>query len=238
MQLLLPFDEYCDLTQALRAPRSIGPGLKSSVNLNILRAKALFITDPTQIDLLDYLLNLCKPDEISELMKFFDKTAPIQKILEEHLKELETQELPYKDASAASKLDLRPEQSRAPSVYEILIEEMQKKGYETDADFYNHIGLDRRTFGKLRKADASISRELALWFAVGLELNYSEANEFLAKMGYAFKSTSDREQLIVYTMRTRKYTFKNMQQRLFSFGYKMFGEVEVGKKCHQDGDPI
>lgn len=101
-----------------------------------------------------------------------------------------------------------------------------RKGYESDASLYIYIGMNRRTFAKFRKKDATISRENALWRTVGFELSYHEGQDFLGKLGYAFKQTDDRERLITQVMRTRKYKFNEMQAILYSFGFRMFGEID------------
>lgn len=228
MELLLPFDEYCEISSEFKEKRFLFEPMKDSNtsalgtlenNMNALRAKALFIVDPTQTNVIVSLINQCNPEMIDELIEYFDETAPIQKLLESRRKEL------YKEKQKSIKTVINFQESSCP-VYDVLIDEMNIKGYETDAAFYNYIDMDRRIFSKYRKKGATISRENAFWFATGFELSYPEAVEFLAKLGYAFKDFDAREQLIAHVMRTRKYKFREMQSILYSLDFKMFGEVK------------
>lgn len=228
MELMLPFDEYCEICSEFKATHDSEIQIRSNLefslhtlknNINALRVKALFVVDPSQTNAIFNLINQCNSEMIEELMEYFDESAPIQKLLENRRKELSKEK--EKNLNSVVKT-----QKSSYPVYDVLIDEMKIKGYETDADLYNYIDMDRRVFGKFRKKGATISRENALWFAVGFELNYPEAADFLAKLGYAFKYSDAREQLIAHVMRTRRYRFREMQSILYSFGFKMFGEVK------------
>ena len=227
MELLLPFKEYCELSHFIEQGKNVftkkrqtcSLGFRFESDLNALRAKALFIADPSQMNVINRLVDQCNSEMIVELMNYFDKTAPIQKLLIQRLDELNQE-------NRKSIESVFREERKRIYIYDILIEEMAEKGYERDASLYTYIGMDRRTFAKFRKKDATISRENALWLTVGFELNYPEGRDFLGKLGYAFKQTDDRERLITQVMRTRKYKFNEMQAILYSFGFRMFGEVD------------
>lgn len=227
MDLLLPFTEYCELSHYTEQEKNIyikkkqprPPEFRLESDLDALRTKALFIANPSQMNVIRCLLYQCNADMIVELMNYFDKAAPIQKMLTQRLDELDRE-------NRKSIESIFHEEGNHICVYDILIEEMEKKGHESDVSLYTYIGMDRRTFAKFRKKDATISRENALWFAVGFELNYPDGQRFLEKLGYAFKQTNDREKLITQVMRTRKYKFNDMQAILYSFGFKLFGEVD------------
>ena len=96
---------------------------------------------------------------------------------------------------------------------------MSCKGFDSDSAFYNHISMSRQTFAKIRKTNY-ISRNHALLMAVGLELTYLEAVDFMENAGYAFRKTDSRETIITYVMRNRKYTLYSMEEILFAFGEK------------------
>ena len=227
MELMLPFSEYCEISNVIYKKRHYfikqDKGTITSPldlvehNLTLLQAKAMFIVDPTHTSTIINLINQCNPEMIDELMRYFDESAPIQKLLDSRLQELNKTKQEKFTVEVHEKKNMYP-------VYDVLIDEMNIKGYKTDAELYKYIDMDRRVFGKFRKKNASISREYAFWFAVGFELDYPEAVEFLAKFGYAFKKTDDRESLIAYVMRTRVYKFREMQSILFSYGFRIFGE--------------
>lgn len=228
MELILPFSEYCELSYSIeREERNYfikqgqerSSGLRFETDLNALRVKAVFIADPCQMNVISRLINQCNPEMLEELIDYFDNGAPIQQLLAQRLEELGHE-------NRKSIESVFQEEEKHIYLYDILIEEMAEKGYESDAALYTHIGMDRRTFAKFRKKDATISRENALWLTVGFELNYPEGQELFGKLGYAFKQTDDRERLITQVMRTRKYKFKEMQAILYSFGFRMFGEVD------------
>lgn len=227
VELLLPFSEYCELSYYIeqegrncfiKTKPSRLTGFYSETDLNALRAKALFIADPCQVNVISRLISECNQEMIVELMDYFDKAAPIQQLLEQRLNELDKE-------NQKSIENVFIEEKKHTYIYDILIEKMTEKSYESDAALYTYIGMDRRTFAKFRKKDATISRESALWLTVGFELNYPEGKDFFGKLGYAFKQTDDREKLITQVMRTQKYKFKEMQSILYSFGFRMFGEV-------------
>ena len=96
---------------------------------------------------------------------------------------------------------------------------MSSKGFDSDSAFYNHIGMSRQTFAKIRKTNY-VSRNHALLMSVGLELTYLEAVDFMENAGYSFRKTDSRESIITYVMRNKKYTLSSMEEILFSFGEK------------------
>lgn len=225
MNLLLSFSEYCEISGVMKERNnnnaydlSNNNDLSPKLDMNVLRMKAMFLTGQGQIDAVTYLINQCNSKMLKELMDYFDKDAPIQKLI---LKKLD--ELDRKDNEKTEAIEFNKDNDQC-GIYDILIEEMKAKGYERDSEYYNYIHMDRRIFAKFRQPGAEISRENALWLTVGFELNYLEGQEFLGKLGYAFRQTDARERLIAQIMRTRKYTFSQMQEILFCFSFKIFGE--------------
>lgn len=111
------------------------------------------------------------------------------------------------------------------SFYSYLHKKILEKGFRTDADFYNYIGMLRQTFGKMKKRDANVSREHALLIAVGLGLDYDEAVEFLSYAGHTFRHSDMREQVISYVMKTRKYDLMLMEEILMVFGLEPLTDI-------------
>ena len=111
------------------------------------------------------------------------------------------------------------------SFYEYLKKKIREKGFASDSAFYNYIGMSRQTFGKLKKKNASVSRNHALLIAVGLKLDYDEAVEFLSYAGYVFKPSSTREQIIAYVMKTREYDLMLMEEILMIFAQEPLTDI-------------
>lgn len=164
------------------------------------------------------LLKKCDRTTIIHLTEYFDEGAPIQALLKDRLDELTADEdqLNIEEAMNDSK-------KRNGSFYQYLVKIMQRKGFSTDADFYNYISMSRQTFAKIRKTN-HISRSHALLMAVGLELTYLEAVDFMENAGYAFRKSDSREAIITYIMRNRDYTLYSMEEILFTFGEKSLVE--------------
>jgi len=165
------------------------------------------------------LLKKCDISTITHLIDYFDENAPIQSLLKSRLDELQIDEKKFdiQEAVDSSK-------KRNRSFYQYLVNVMNSKGFDSDASFYNHISMSRQTFAKIRKTNY-ISRNHALLMAVGLELTYLEAVDFMENAGYAFRKTDSRESIIAYVMRNKKYTLFSMEEILFSFGEKPLMEI-------------
>lgn len=159
------------------------------------------------------LINNCDAETIRRLIEYFDRTAPIQCILKERLEKLTLQ---LNGENISQYIEKNVKQQTA--FYPYLAELIDEKGFGSDSDFYNYIGMSRQTFAKLRKSDAKISRPHALLMAVGLHLNYNEAVSFMERAGYAFKISDTREAIISYVMRTQKYDLMKMEEILYDFG--------------------
>lgn len=229
MKPVLNFLDYCEIASGLRRIETekfnfceadkLNGKKPIEWNENMLRAKAMFIADPDNADIILLWLEQCNLQMVKDLMDYFEEDAPIQKMLFQRYEALE------KESCAGRKEIELEEQNLGWTVYDYLVEQMQKKGYTTDADFYHYIGMDRRSFAKLRKKDAHVTREMALWLAAGFEFNLLETQKFLKDLGYALRKNVRRENLIAQVMRTRKYRFMDMQEILYYFGEKPFGEA-------------
>lgn len=111
------------------------------------------------------------------------------------------------------------------SFYEYLKKKIREKGFPSDSAFYNYIGMSRQTFGKLKKKNASVSRNHALHIAVGLRLDYNEAVELLSYAGYVFRPSSMREQIITYVMKNREYDLMTMEEILMIFSQEPLTDI-------------
>lgn len=228
MKPILLFSEYCAIEHELEKSGAEVSGFhgKSGAkkgkafgwDINMLQTKAMFIANPDNTDVVTLWLEQCNLQMVEQLIDYFEKDAPIQDLLFKRYEILKKE-----SAVSVDEIEI-VEQNKKFTTYDFLIEQMENKGYKTDAEFYRYIGMDRRNFAKLRKNDACVTRENALWLAVGLELNYLETQVFLKNLGYALRKNVRRENIISQVMRTRKYKFSDMQEVLYYFGEKTFGE--------------
>lgn len=165
------------------------------------------------------LIQNCDKKTVERLMAYFEADAPIQQLLKARFSEFNFE---TNDKTLHEFLTVNKKKSK--SFYLYFCEMLDKKGFKNEADFYNHIGMSRQTFSKLRKADAAVSRNHALLMAAGLALNYTEAVDFMRAAGYVFKSQDTRESIISYVMRNKKYTLMELNEILYDFGEKTLTE--------------
>lgn len=157
------------------------------------------------------LIQGCDRETVVSLMDYFGPEASVQELLRRRLAELTGQPFPAGRETFSEKV---------PSFYQYLSGMIEKHGFKSEADFYKHISMSRQTFAKLRCPGCTVSRDHVLLMAVGLELDYHEAVEFMRKAGYAFRSNDRREAIILYVIRNQKYTLDLMEDILCSFGQK------------------
>lgn len=203
---MIDFGLYCDLQNELMHNNS-----KSDINLWAMS----FAENNGNSDVFSSLIDNCDEEKIKKLIDYFEPEAPVQKLLQARLKELRKKEPIIENNYDEYKEIAKPKQS----FYQYLVDLMLSKGYLTDPDFYNYIGMSRQTFAKMKNKD-SVSRDQALLMAVGLELNYSEAVDFLSNAGITFRLSDNREAVISHIMRTKKYTLYEVEDILFCLGLK------------------
>ena len=109
------------------------------------------------------------------------------------------------------------------SFYQLLVKQMEKEGYKTDADYYNKLCFSRQTFSKLRNPDYNVSRENAIWLTMGLTPNYQDGTRLLGAAGYSFRENKRRENIMIYVMKKGRYTLYELNELL-----SYFGEIPVG----------
>jgi len=203
---VIDFGLYCDLQNEL---------LKNKSKNDIHFWAMSFAEGNDKNDVFLSLLNDCNEEKLKKLIEYFEPDAPVQEILQNKLKEIK-----FKEAIVEDDYDeYRKIAKTKTSFYLYLVDVMRSKGFLNDSDFYNYIGMSRQTFAKLKNKDAA-SRDQALLMAVGLELDYLEAIDFLSKAGITFRPSDDREVVLSHIMRTKKYTLYEVEDILFCLGLK------------------
>lgn len=82
-----------------------------------------------------------------------------------------------------------------PTFIETLFKIIDDRGLK-DSDIYNKVGIDRKTFSKIRNNTIKISKNNAIALCLGLELDINTTEELLSKAGYALSKSSMRDAII------------------------------------------
>ncbi|WP_148411916.1 hypothetical protein [Murimonas intestini] len=110
-----------------------------------------------------------------------------------------------------------------PSLYQILGEYIEKKGYSTDSDFYNSLHFSRQLFNKIKRPGYNPRKETLFWLTAGLQLDYWDTLRVLNAAGYTFRKDSRRETIIFYVIKNGPYTIDTLNQMLDLFNEKPVG---------------
>ena len=108
---------------------------------------------------------------------------------------------------------------------ESLFEHIDRKGLD-DVHVYKHANIDRKLFSKIRSNKYyQPSKATALAFAISLELNLDEANDFLAKAGYTISKSLISDLIVEYHIENGKYNIYDINLALFENGQSSIGSM-------------
>ena len=132
----------------------------------------------------------------------------------------------YDDSTIMSIAKMLEESEQSGNVlYKQICKLMEKKGYQTDSEFYNAISMSRQSFARIRNKSKSIGKHTILWIIVGLRLDYYEAVQLMETAGYAFKSSDKRDMIISYILKNvSDYTLDSVNEILYDFDVKTLSE--------------
>ncbi len=108
----------------------------------------------------------------------------------------------------------------AETYRDLLFKHLDEKSM-TDAELYNKVYVDRRTFAKIRNdLNYKPSKDTAILLALGLELSASGADEMLEKLGYTLSTAIQRDVIIRYCFDTKLYDIGDVNALLYEFKEK------------------
>ena len=94
----------------------------------------------------------------------------------------------------------------------------------TDVETYKRSNIDRRLFSKIRsKANYSPRKSTVLALCVGLKLNVREAQDLLARAGFAFSPCDRRDLIVRYFLESGDHDIAKVNGALYDFDQELLG---------------
>lgn len=176
--------------------------------------------DPqAQLALIKNLIDHCSEEALDELLNEYGEESEIGQII--RMKRIEKYQRTLAAGIENIQEDIEMVIGSSKHInnpfYEKVCEYIDKKGYSSDSDFYNSIGMPRQLFARLRDSKASLSKKTVLWIIIGLELNYVDARELLLLAGYSFKKNDKKDVIISYILRNANYDLYSVNEILHHF---------------------
>ncbi|MCH4157382.1 MAG: macro domain-containing protein [Acidaminococcaceae bacterium] len=110
-----------------------------------------------------------------------------------------------------------------PGFAETLFKLIKERGL-SEIEVYQRANLDRKLFSKIRKArQYKPSKATALSLAIALQLSVYDAEDLLARAGYAFSPAVKADVIVQYCFEKKIYDIIEVNEILGSYGEKPFG---------------
>ncbi len=100
---------------------------------------------------------------------------------------------------------------------ETLLKLIDKSG-KTDAEIYKKANVDRKHFSKIRSnPDYKPSKVTAVAFALALELDLAETQDFIGRAGYTLSHSSKFDLIVEYFIKQKNYNIIELDIALFEY---------------------
>lgn len=107
---------------------------------------------------------------------------------------------------------------------EMLLRLVDEKGFAKDSIVYKRANLERSVFSKLRSnKHYAPSKSTALALCIALELNMDQANDLLARAGFALSPSSLSDVIVSYFIENQQYDIFEINSALFNYGQTGLG---------------
>jgi len=106
---------------------------------------------------------------------------------------------------------------------EALLDLVDTKGM-TDAEAYKRSNIDRRLFSKIRSNPGyAPSKSTVLAFTIGLRLSVQDAQDLLARAGFAFSPCDTRDLIVRYFLENGDHDIAKVNGALYDFDQSLLG---------------
>jgi O-acetyl-ADP-ribose deacetylase (regulator of RNase III) len=106
---------------------------------------------------------------------------------------------------------------------EALLKLIDAKGM-TDVETYKRSNIDRRLFSKIRSnADYSPRKSTVLALTIGLKLSVQDAQDLLARAGFAFSPCDRRDLIVRYFLERGEHDIAKVNGALYDFDQELLG---------------
>ena len=172
------------------------------------------------------ILNRCSDDVLNQLMDQYGEESEFGQLIRKMRAKQSHKKILIDGKQVKQNIEGIMEASngrRSNPFYEAVCQYIDKKGYKSDADFYNSIFMPRQLFARLRDPDASLSKKTVLWIIIGLKLSFDEAEKLLSLAGFSFRKNVKQDIVLSYILRNTAYDLFFVNEILDYFDCETFG---------------